>query len=216
MRRRSSFRLWAFISLSCALFLLPARSRADDGNVEGFRSAKFDMTEEQVRHAITSDFKIPPGQIVKQTNKVDRTTILSVKAPELLPESGIAQVNYKLGFKQKKLIQVDVIWGSAIDPKVNVASLSAIIINIRQYLQQRGFDKEKTIVNATTPQANIVLLFRAEDAKGRVVALLGQFKFDPKAEKGKQLQPDQPEAVILSYVLDAKAPDIFRIEPGKF
>jgi hypothetical protein len=184
--------------------------------VEGFRSAQFDMTEDQVKQAIAADFKIQPQNILKQVNKVDRTTILSVRVPELLPESGTAQINYKLGFKSKKLMQVDVIWGPAIDAKVVAPSLTAILINLRQYLQERGFPKEKTVVNATTPQPNVLLMFRAEDEKGRVVALLGQFKFDPKAEKDKQLKTDEPQAVILSYVLDPKAPDIFKIEKGKF
>ena len=189
---------------------------AETALVEGFRSARFDMTEDQVKQAIAADFKIQPAAVLKQVNKVDRTTILSVRVPDLLPESGTAQVNYKLGFKNKKLIQVDVIWGPAVDQKVAPAALTAVLINLRQYLQERGFAKEKTVVNATTPQPNILLMFRAEDEKGRVVALLGQFKFDPKAEKDKQLKTDEPQAVILSYVLDPKAPDIYRIERGKF
>lgn len=189
---------------------------AETALVEGFRSARFDMTEDQVKQAIAADFKIQPATVLKQVNKVDRTTILSVRVPDLLPESGTAQVNYKLGFKNKKLIQVDVIWGPAVDQKVAPAALTAVLINLRQYLQERGFAKEKTVVNATTPQPNILLMFRAEDEKGRVVALLGQFKFDPKAEKDKQLKTDEPQAVILSYVLDPKAPDIYKIEKGKF
>jgi len=202
-----------------ALFLATvgaSPSVAETAQVDGFRSARFDMTEEQVRLAIAADFKVPAAQIVRQMNKVDRTTILSIKVPELLPDSGIAQVNYKLGFKNKKLVQVDVIWGAAVDPKVTPASLTAIVINLRQYLQERGFPKEKVLVNATTQQPNILLMFRGEDEKGRVVALLGQFKYDPKAEQGKQLKTDEPQAVILSYVLDPKNPDIFRIEKGKF
>jgi hypothetical protein len=202
-----------------ALLLLAvaaAPARAEIAQVEGFRSSRFDMTEDQVRQAIAADFKIPAQQILKQVNKVDRTTILSIKVPNLLPDSGLAQVNYKLGFKNKKLIQVDVIWGPAVDAKVTPASLTAILINMRQYLQERGFAKEKVVVNATTPQPNILLMFRGEDDKGRVVALLGQFKFDPKAEKEKQLKTEEPQAVILSYVLSPKAPDIFRIEKGTF
>ena len=200
--------------LALAFAAMPAF--AESAQVEGFRSARFDMTEEQVRQAIAADFKIQGQKILKQVNKVDRTTILSIKVPDLLPESGTAQVNYKFGVKNKKLIQIDVIWGPAIDAKVTPASLTAILINMRQYLQERGFPKEKVVVNATTPQANILLMFRGEDDKGRVVALLAQFKFDPKAEKEKQLKTDEPQAVILSYVLNPKSPDIFRIEKGKF
>jgi len=195
---------------------MPSVSLAETATVDGFRSARFEMTEDQVRASIAADFKLPPAQIQKQLNKVDRTTILSVKVADLLPESGIAQINYKLGYASKKLIQVDVIWGTGVDPKVTQQSLGIVIVNLRQYLQERGFDKEKVVMNAATPQANIALLFRAQDEKGRVVALLGQFKIDPKAEKGKQLLIDQPEAVIMSYVLDPKNPDVFKIEKGKF
>jgi len=206
-RLAAGFALLAFVAAPAA---------AETASVDGFRSARFDMTEEQLRAAIAADFKISPVQILKQVHKVDRTTILSIKVPDLLPESGTAQVNYKLGYKSKKLIQIDVIWGAAVDPKVTPQSLGIVIVNLRQYLQERGFDKEKVLLNATTPQANIVLLFRAQDDKSRVVALLGQFKLDAKAEKGKQLLLDQPEAVIVSYVLDPKAPDVFKIEKGKF
>ena len=198
------------------LAFVAGAAAAEPAVVEGFRSARFDMTEEQLRAAIAADFKISPVQIVKQVHKADRTTILSIKVPDLLPESGVAQINYKLGYKSKRLIQIDVIFGAAVDAKATQQALTAVIVNLRQYLQEREFDKDKVVVNATTGQANIVLLFRGQDAKDRVVALLGQFKLDPKAEKGKQLLLDQPEAVIVSYVLDTKNPDIFKIEKGKF
>lgn len=217
MTRFSTMRRLAAGFVFFALAAAPAAAETPAAaTVDGFRSARFDMTEEQLRAAIAADFKLSPVQILKQVHKVDRTMILSIKVPDLLPESGVAQVNYKLGYKSKKLIQVDVIWGAAVDAKVTPQNLGIIIVNLRQYLQERGFDKEKVLVNATTPQANIVLLFRAQDDKSRVVAMLGQFKLDPKAEKGKQLLLDQPEAVILSYVLDPKAPDVFKIEKGKF
>lgn len=216
MNARAAFNGLLIAAIAGAALTANVAVRAETAQVEGFRSARFDMTEDQVKQAIAADFKIQPQKVLKQVNKVDRTTILSVRVADLLPDSGTAQVNYKLGFKNKKLIQVDVIWGPAVDAKVTPATLTAILINLRQYLQERGFAKEKTVLNATTPQPNILLMFRAEDENGRVVALLGQFKYDPKAEKEKQLKTDEPLAVILSYVLDPKSPDIFKIEKGKF
>ena len=105
------------------LAFVAGAAAAEPAAVEGFRSARFDMTEEQLRAAIAADFKISPVQIVKQVHKADRTTILSIKVPDLLPESGVAQINYKLGYKSKKLIQVDVIFGAAVDPKVTPQAL---------------------------------------------------------------------------------------------
>lgn len=197
---------------------LPAMAQAAPPapQITGFRSARFDMTEAQVRKAIDDDFKLKGAQVAKQYNKLERTNLLGIKVPDLIPDTGLAQVNYKLGYKSKKLTQVDLIWGPPIDPKVTPQAMNSVIVNLRQYWQDRGFPKDKMIVNAATQQPNIVLLFRGEDARGRVVALIGQFKVDGAAEAGKRLLSDQPEAVILSYILDSKAPDVYRIEPGKF
>ena len=74
--------------------------------VEGFRSAKFGMDEAAVKRAIVADFSIKESTISKEVNPIDRTTVLSITAKEVLPEIAIARVHYILGYKDKKLFQV--------------------------------------------------------------------------------------------------------------
>ncbi|MGE0735415.1 MAG: hypothetical protein AB7G15_15435 [Alphaproteobacteria bacterium] len=189
---------------------------AEKAKVEGFRSAKFQMSEEQVRQAINKDFKIAGAKIERDADNPNKAPVLRINVPNLLPDRGTAQVNYTFGFKSGKLIQVDVVWSSALDSATTSEQMMATLANLRQYWGERGFAKNKTIVNAATDRPNVVVFFRGEDDLGRVVALVGRFKIDPKAEAGKQVLGDQPEAVILTYALNPKAPDIYRIEPGKF
>jgi hypothetical protein len=53
--------------------------------VDGFRSAKFGMSDTQVKAAITKDFGIKADAISEQPNPAERTTVLAVKVPDLLP-----------------------------------------------------------------------------------------------------------------------------------
>lgn len=201
--------------LALALFISTGAAAAQTAaTVEGFRSARFQMTEDQVRKAIDSDFK--GAKIEKRTSSVSRNVVLSIRVPDLIPDRGTAQVNYTFGYKSNKLMQVDVIWNKTIDNKLTSENLLAVQANLRQLLQDRGFKKEKTVANATTDRPDVILFFRAEDDEGRMVAMVGRFQYDAKAEEGKRLKADQPESVVLSYILNPKAPDVFKLEPGKF
>jgi len=204
-----------FVMLCMAPYAM-SEAVAEKAKVDGFRSAKFQMTEDQVRQAINADFKITAGKIEKQVDNATKASILRITVPDLLPDRGTAQVTYTFGFKSNKLIQVDVVWSPAIDNTITATQMLATQANLRQYLGDRGFAKNKTVVNAATDRPNVVVFFRGEDDLGRVVALVGRFKMDPKLEAGKQVLGDQPEAVVLTYVLNPKAPDIYKIEPGKF
>src|SRR5712671_2314720 len=74
--------------------------------VTGFRSAKFGMSEADVRAAIVKDFGVKPEAIRAETNASEQTLVLLIKAPDVLPGGGSAEVSYVLGFKSKTLIQV--------------------------------------------------------------------------------------------------------------
>src|SRR5207244_4722112 len=85
--------------------------------VEGFRSARWGMTEVQVKAAIQKDFNIPVDKEQVEENPSERTSVLSVTGNEILEGAGKARISYILGYTTKKLIQVNVIWGTTIDPQ---------------------------------------------------------------------------------------------------
>src|SRR5690606_23540966 len=61
--------------------------------VDGFRSAKFGMTQDDVLEAIEADFDLSGDAVVAGENRAERTRLLTVMVPELLPEGGTAQVS---------------------------------------------------------------------------------------------------------------------------
>jgi len=90
------------------------------GSVIGFRGAKFGMDEKAVRNAIKADFGIDQSGIEVETNPIEKTTALVIKVEDIVPDSGPCQVVYILGYKARKLIQVNIAWGAPLDPKATV------------------------------------------------------------------------------------------------
>jgi hypothetical protein len=179
--------------------------------VDGFRSAKFGMTDGEVRAAIEKDFRIKSADIKEQPNPAERTTVLGVKVPDLLPGGGTADVAYVLGYESKKLIQVSVSWSKATDDKMTPEQLFSNSSVLRAHFLTEGFKPETIATNM--PIANGILVFRGSDANGRTAMLILQGTMSQGANDQKILTP---AALLLFYVEDAKAPDVYRLPPGSF
>jgi hypothetical protein len=87
----------------------PAGSPA---TIEGFRQARFGMSEEQVRQAIRQDFPAAAGQLTRAVHPTEKTTVLSLGVVDLLPDTGRASVFYIFGYRSKKLVQINILWSS--------------------------------------------------------------------------------------------------------
>jgi hypothetical protein len=188
--------------------------------VEGFRSAKFGMEEAAVKHAIAADFNVKESTISKEVNPVDRTTVLSVTAKDVLPDIAVARVHYIIGYSQKKLFQVVLMWGAGVgETAPNTATVLGGAQQLLNYFLGQGFKPENRIVNAQLPDGNTVLLFQGTDEKGRVVQLQYGTAPEPprKGETADETKPP-PRAPYgrLVYVEDPKNLDVFRIKPGQF
>jgi len=185
------------------------------GNIEGFRSAKFGMTEKQVRKAIVQDFEVNKADISKDVHPLERTTILLVPVTDLLPRTGSAVVAYIFGFKSKRLMQVNVVWGNN-GGKRNIGQLGAVLIALRNYFSGMAFQPESLARDLPLADGT-VLAFRGADTKGRMVTLIGQGLTAVPYKNGKIQKPDPGKAgVQLSYIATPRAPDIFRVGEGDF
>ena len=188
-------------------------------DVEGFRSAKFGMTEPEVRKAIQVDFNIKESSIAKETNPVERTTILTITARDVLPEIGTVKIHYILGYTHKKLIQVELTWGAGVsDTAPNATNVLAAAQLLGAYFLGQSFKPENRILNAQLSDGTN-LLFRATDEKGRMVALVYGLVPQPRTPgdtKDPKAQAPQIPFGRLSYIEDPKNPDVFRIKPGQF
>lgn len=192
--------------------------------VEGFRSAKFGMTEDELRKAIRTDFGLKDAEIERTDNPVERTTSLSATVKDLLPGGGAARVSYILGYSSKKLIHVNVLWAHELGATSN-ETLLANATTLQSYLSEQPFPPAGVAMNAQLADGSI-LLFRGTDAKSRTVLLVvsglpraaeAAKAGAPKgAEKGAEKAAESKPVVRLSYIANPAEPDIFRVKPGQF
>jgi hypothetical protein len=197
----------------------PAAS-ATDGNsaanpgpsITGFRNAAFGMTQEQVRKAVESEFKLPASAISQDMNAIQHTPVLNAQVPDLIPGGGVAHVSYVFGYQSHKLMEINVIWSKAADPKMTAQQLYQNGESLQQYFAGEGFPPQRSTGNIVT--ANGLLLFRATDPTGNAVLLIlsGAVSKDQKSDKPTL----DPAALTLVYASDPQHPDVFQLNKGSF
>ncbi len=160
---------------------------AEQAHVDGFRSTKWGMTEAQVRGAIHADFNIPDDKIKHTENLAEKTQVVSAVVPDLLEGAGNAEVSYIFGYASKKLIQVNALWGTAVDsqatpvrwspPPTSCACCSSNL---------RPINREPSPRTPRWRTASI-LVFQGQDADkhGTLLRLGGRGTASPSGRNGK-------------------------------
>lgn len=181
--------------------------------IDGFRSAHFGMTEAEIRKAIDADFKLTGAAVHVNENPVERTRALSVTVPGLVPDSGKAVIDYVLGFKSQRLIEVNVVWSAAGDPINKPDTLLHTGGTLQAYFQGETFPAGQSVANAMLANGSL-LLFRGTDPGGHTVVLVlsGPVKQDTKEHKAQMT----PTVLSLVYAADAAHPDVFHLQKGAF
>jgi hypothetical protein len=181
--------------------------------IEGFRSARFNMTEQEVREAINRDFPTTGngprrvGNIDSQPNRVYRTTALIVTVRELMPDAGTAKVEYIIGYQSRKLIQVNVIWGTPADPNAPLEAVQTAATRLQTFFLQENFPADRRWMNLQ--QQDGLVMFRGRDAEGRTVEVVAQVQ---PAVQGRRAA----HSVRLSYILNPEQPDVYTLRRGDF
>lgn len=214
----------AALFVASAALLAPTYSVAQDApaadapaataaplSVSGFRSAQFGMDEAAVRAAIKTDFGLGEDAIVVGSNNVERTKVLTIKAPDVLPEGGISEVSYVFGYSSSKLIQVGISWSPQIDPTVDAQRLYANGDVLVAYFAAAGYLPET--VRSGIVLNDGILLFRGEDSQKHATVLLLQGSYDKVGDSQPVLTP---LSLALLYAEDSTNPDIFQLKPGQF
>ena len=189
----------------------PAVAPSSTLEVNGFRSAKFGMNEADVRAAIVKDLGVKPEAIRAETNASEQTRVLLVKAPEVLPGGGMAEVSYVFGYKSKTLIQVGATWSKTTDEKMTPDQLFSNSTVLRAHFVAAGYKPDSIATNM--PINGGILMFRGSDSKGRTAMLILQGTLANGEGNQRVLTPN---ALLLFYVADAKTPDVYRLTPGSF
>jgi hypothetical protein len=169
------------------------------------------MTDAQVRAAIEKDLRVRPDDIRSEENKAEQTQVLGVRAADVLPGGGTADVSYVFGFKSKTLIQVGVSWSKATDDKMTPEQLFSNANVLRAHFLEAGYKPDT--ISTNMPVNNGILLFRGNDARDRTTVLVLQGTFSQGENNQRVLTPT---ALLLFYIADAKSPDVYRLPPGSF
>jgi len=212
-------------------------------DVSGFRSARFGMTQEQVREAIKADFNVDEKDVKHGANDQEKTKYLAVQVSNLVPDSGLSVVTYIFGYSTQKLIQVNVVWGKLAGQSPQPGELVTTGRLLQKYFLDQGFVRDTLIVNRTTNTGSVVLFNGYDDRKRSVLLVLDTMAVPvnapatpppsapaPPPAKGKadakappKAEPKKPpemqlvaSALRLSYIENALTPDVFHIQRGKF
>lgn len=216
-----SRRKWLTL-LTTGVFSLSALPLLAYGNetyqIEGYRSATFGMTEADLRKAIAKDFPKEAAKLKVESHPNELTQVMIVDVANLVENAGPAKISYVLGYKSKKLIQVNIVWGNAAVPesKATLDELKLASQNLIRYFGQFKFKEGSVTVNKQLNDGSVAL-FRAEDEKNRslLLRLGGVPKNQPKDAKA-DAKPEALYFLRVSYVLDEANPDIYKIEKGAF
>jgi hypothetical protein len=188
---------------------------ASEASVEGFRSARFGMTEAQLRAAIKSDFKLADAAIRASVHPVEQTRVLQVTVRDLVASGGEAQIAYVLGFRSKTLVQINVLWSAAdtAGAETVVATANALRDLFVNQAQAGRFKKDSITVNATLPDGRVVVFRGADEQKRTVELILAAAPTGPATpgaarQVGAQLR--------LMYIQSPDNPDINKLKPGQF
>jgi hypothetical protein len=172
--------------------------------IKGFRSARFGMKERDVYKAISKDFKISKNKIKRSMHPIEKTTTLQISVPELLEVGGKADIYYILGYKTKRLMQVNVHWRDKGDPAgiVNLANF------LRSHFIKKQYQKDMFVANARLNDTTTIV-FRGKDKKNRMALLTLTSAATNEKSKDKPLQE---LSLQLSYMLSITDQDIFTIK----
>ena len=194
----------------------PPSASGETAHVDGFRSAKWGMTEAEVKTAITSDFKLPADKLKTEPNPNERTAVLTIQVPDLIDGAGIARVSYIFGYTTKKLIQVNLVWGTPVDPQAKPEGVVAAANQLRDLFMSSGYAPGTVVTNARANDGEVIV-FEGQDAD-KHTTLLRLVAGQPAAadKNAKKEKPAPVTALFLSYILDSRTPDIYRLKKGQF
>jgi hypothetical protein len=193
---------------------LPAPPVGPPAEIEGFRQARFGMSEDQVRQAIRKDFPTAAAKLTTMVHPSEKTTVLSLSVADLLPHTGNARISYIFGYRSKKLSQVNIVWTSD-ETAAGDETVVGLANSLRDYFTSENFKRDSIVVNHQLA-ADAILVFRgSDDQKRTVLLLLSGIAASARSEEKKSPKPP-PLRLELSYIEDPAHPDVFKIGKGQF
>ena len=166
------------------------------------------MNEKSVYRAIATDFKLAKSKVKKTTDAKEHTTGLEIIVPDLFSTGGAAKVGYILGYKSKKLMHINVLWGKGATEKVNGREVVDTANLLRTHFLKKKYKKEGLVANGKL-SSTTTMVFRGKDKQDRMVLLT--LSTSPKEEGQSKQEIINNTSLVLSYILDPDEPDVLKI-----
>lgn len=167
------------------------KSKKEWAVIDGFRSSRFGMSEQEVIRAITKDFNISKNKVDRRILSAQKVTALIIHTPKLMQVGGPADIVYFLEHKSNKLTRINIDWGKGVTDNVDDKDILSAANLLRNHFVKKRYKKEGYTFNNRLDKNNI-LVFRGRDKKDRTIILRLQNN-KPKKEKNLSL--------ILSYYI---------------
>jgi len=226
--------IFATLAIALASLAAPAASQSDWAGIDGFRSAKFGMTADEVKTAIENDFGVGEDDIATLENPIEKTTVIAARVEDLIPDTGAARVYYILGYKTDKLIQVNVVWQPDNRERADARRLVGAARILRDHFAEKPFPEGNVVTNVPV-EGGRILVFRGADAQGRTALVVLNLPADDEGDtdgqesrSGDQGGTESATAeesgagagtpagrrfsLVLSYIANPESPDTY--EPG--
>ena len=137
--------------------------------IDGFRSAKFGMSEKEVLRAIAKDFKISKSKVNRKVLPSKHTALI-IHTSKLMKFGGPADIVYFLDPKSKGLIRINIDWGKEVADNVDSKDILSAANLLRKYFVKKRYKTQLYAVNAKINDTSMII-FRGYDEKGRSILL---------------------------------------------
>lgn len=177
--------------------------------VTGFRSAKFGMTEPEVRAAIAHDFRFGDGALTASDDPARRTRVLALHLSHLAPAPGAVTLTYVVDAASHRLIYVNVAWTTGDRPTdLERSQMAGAGVSLAHYFRALTW-RPGRITAGAVPRTTTFVFFDGVDPNQAAVDLRA---FGVKiAEPGSApIEPSGPAVLRLAYVASVKDVDTVR------
>jgi hypothetical protein len=199
----------------------PAAAQTKPYVLEGFRSAQFGMSKDEVRAAIAKDFPEVARAVKEVANDVDATTALAIKPANLKPAPGEPTITYIFGKDSKRLIHVNVVW--FLDVKQAGTQREELVragLKLVDYFQTLNWAGNRALAGVPVGR-NSVVMFLAKDEKGSALEVRADGIAYEERQSVAQTPlaarvPTGPARLRVAYSRNPDQPDVNVVKPGQF
>jgi hypothetical protein len=184
-------------------------SAAAPYRIDGFRSVRFGMTENEVLPLAARDLNVLPVAIERLEYSKEGTTVLVGGTMRLDPGPTPARVSYVFGATSRKLVQIVVQWSYPADA-TELQRQSIVDAGLHLAAHLSAIDKAAVRSDSGGAIGSDLILHRAWDRAGASLALsMSGVPFDRMVDgKPAPVMPSGPPTLRLVYARDAEHPDI--------